>query len=403
MIDTIIIGGGIAGLIMAEYCIGKTDSVMLLEKYPNLGGRILTHRSDTIQYEIGAGRIHASHSRVHSLIKRFNLTTIPIPPDTMYHNDANPFQDLFEPIRKVLETIQPSELAKHTIAELVPPAMHPIFKMFPYYAEFRVLRADKALSLFRPNETMASAEYTVIKGGIDQLITNYVSVLAKTTVNLRTRHRVEDIRHLGELFEITGNYGKKKEAKPFVFQCKRVILATDFQSFPKFSILKNAPFMKYLESSPLIRIYAVYPVFPGEEKVWFHDIKKTVSDTKLRFCIPIDAKKGLIMISYTDGEDTNIWREKEGDELQALIQQEVKQLFPTKRIPEPTYLQKHDWKAGCTYWKKGNYDLEQTSLEAHNPIQNFYICGESINASQSWIESALESAEILQERFLSYA
>jgi len=228
-------------------------------------------------------------------------------------------------------------------------------------------------------------------------------VLAKTTVNLRTRHRVEDIRQLGELFEITGNYGKKKEAKPFSFRCKRVILATNFQSFPKFSILKNIPFMNYLESSPLIRIYAVYPVFPGEEKVWFHDIKKTVTDTKLRFCIPIDAKKGLIMISYTDGEDTNIWREKEGEELQALIQQEVKRLFPTKNIPEPTYLQKHDWKDGCTYWKKGNYNLEQTSLEAHNPIRNFYICGESINVSQSWIESALESAEILQKRFLSYA
>ena len=102
------------------------------------------------------------------------------------------------------------------------------------------------------------------------------------------------------------------------------------------------------------------------------------------------------MISYTDGDDTNIWRTLEGSELQTKIQQEVRALFPSHNIPEPTYLQKHDWKEGCTYWLPGNYDVQSTSNKSHNPSPNLYICGEAISTNQAWMEGGLESAETLK-------
>ena len=54
---------------------------------------------------------------------------------------------------------------------------------------------------------------------------------------------------------------------------------------------------------PLYRIYAVYPKNKNG-KVWFHDISNTTTNEKIKFIIPIDYKKGLILISYTDGKYT---------------------------------------------------------------------------------------------------
>jgi phytoene dehydrogenase-like protein len=404
MFDIVIIGGGIAGLTVAEQC-AKHERVLILERYPSWGGRIVTSH-EPYEYEIGAGRIHTSHLRVKKLIKRFNLKTFPISTESNFEREENDFYELFEPLRQELSKLQKRDLATNTIADLVPKAMHPIFKRFPYYAELYALRADIALDLFANSKPMGTnAEFIGIQGGIDQLTNGLVQVLNKNpNIELRTRHRVKDIKQINTnknhyLFEITGSKGKKAEAEPFTIQAKRIVIATEYRTFKDFSILKKAQFVNHLTDSPLIRIYAAYPLTELKNTAaWFHDIKKTVTNSPLRFIIPINAKTGVIMISYTDGEDTNTWREKQDDELKTAIQKEIRKLFPEKTIPEPTYIKKHDWLQGCTYWKKGDYNMDKTLLEAQNPLKNIYICGESVNRTQSWIESSLESAELLCEK-----
>lgn len=382
MIDTVIIGAGISGLTVANALKDKVESLIILERYSSCGGRIQTNRSNGVQYEIGAGRIHKDHARVMELIKRFGLDVYPISSASNYNNEPNMFLSMFRPIQSFLKTLDPTILSNHTIAELLPSEFHKILSMFPYYAEMHTLRSDIALPLFDKDQTMGSTEYYGIKGGFDQLIIGLLE-----SVNVRTRHRVEDIRRSEKGFEIIGSRGKKAEALPFLLECKRVIIATEYRSFKDFSILRESSFVKHLTDSPLIRIYAVYPIVEG--KAWFHDIPKTVTDSPLRFIIPINYESGLIMVSYTDGLDTNKWRNKEGQELINAIQNELMRVFPGRKIPEPTYLKKHDWLAGCTYWMKGTYNMK----DAINPSKNVYICGESVSKEQSWIESALKTAE----------
>ena len=55
-----------------------------------------------------------------------------------------------------------------------------------------------------------------------------------------------------------------------------------------------------IKTQPLYRIYARYPI-DKTNKVWFHDIGKVSTNLKIKYIIPIDASKGLIMISYIDG------------------------------------------------------------------------------------------------------
>ena len=45
---------------------------------------------------------------------------------------------------------------------------------------------------------------------------------------------------------------------------------------------------------PLCRIYFKF------NKCWFKDIKKSITDSKIRFFIRMNYKTGLVMISYVD-------------------------------------------------------------------------------------------------------
>jgi glycine/D-amino acid oxidase-like deaminating enzyme len=401
--DVIIVGGGIAGLTVADELARRGRDVLLLEYYPNFGGRIATFRDpDVGQYEIGAGRIFHKHKRVYDLIKKYKLHTFPISTDSYFDTAKNDFLELFTPLRRVLETLRPEILATHTIKECLPSHFHPVLEKFPYRAELDLMRADAALESFKPADPMGADggdAYVGIVEGIDALTTHIVKDAERAGATLKSRHRVNDIQRRrssrrDELFEITGMHGKKADEKPFTYHAKHVIIATCRCSLGKFSVLRGAPLLKQLATSPLLRIYAKYP--PNKSgKIWFEDIPKTVTSNPLRYVIPINPKTGLIMISYTDGDDTKHWKDLDDRALETEIQAQAKALFPEKDISKPTYLQKHYWGGGCTYWLPGKYDIETASKEAMNPSKNVYVVGESISLQQAWIEGALESAETL--------
>lgn len=401
VVDTLIIGGGLAGLSIAEYLADKTShnkhkhTVLILEQYKAWGGRALTYRDTKkdIQYEIGAGRIFHTHARVRALVDRFGLHTYPISTEQTFNGHDNPFLHVFEPIRRLLETLPIEQLETHTINELVPKELRDIFEYHPYWAEIHLLRADLALPLFAPKSTMGTQkanDYYGIVEGIDAITTHLKDAAADKGVILKNRYKVTNIqRQADDLFEITGLRGKKAEARPFKYQARRVIIATCRCGYSDLNILKGMPLMKQLATSPLMRIYAIYqpPL----------DIpKKVVTDSPLRYIIPINPKTGLIMISYTDGDDTNFWRSLEGNALEETIQTELQKLFPDTTITKPTYLKKHDWPNGCTYWLPGDYDPVEASKSAHNPEPNLYVTGESVSMTQTWMEGALESVEYLK-------
>lgn len=407
MINTVIVGGGIAGLTIAEELAKRDIPVVLLERYRAFGGRVVTNR-DPVQYEIGAGRIATTHTRVRALVDRFRLHTVPIDMHTVYRGDGetaeeeeNAFYSLFEPLRQIISALPASILRKHTIAELVISPFADILRMYPYWSEIHVLRADLALAAFAPKAPLGGrATYYGIAEGLDSITTQLAAAATRAGADLRNRHRVEDVvQQRDGRFRIVGSAGKKADARPFELYADRVIFAVDASAMRKFRLLESAPFLRHLRMCPLIRIYAIYPPAAGSDRVWFHDMHKTVTPSPLRYVIPIDYAKGLIMISYTDGDDCAYWRDLEGDALRTSIGRHVHALWGT-HIPEPTYLEKHVWNDGTTYWCPGEYDLDATISSAHNPIKNVYVCGESISRNQAWIEGALESAEELLPRLL---
>jgi monoamine oxidase len=151
--------------------------------------------------------------------------------------------------------------------------------------------------------------------------------------------------------------------------------------FPK---LKN--YTRFLYEAPLLRIYAKY------KTPWFKDLHRITTNNILRQIIPIG--DGIIMVSYTDGKDTEpfIPLLKKEKELIHLIQTNLSLLFPEHTIPYPEYIVPYFWEVGTHAWKPGA-NSDRMYEEVIHPYENVYVCGEAYSKHQAWMEGALNMAQ----------
>jgi hypothetical protein len=408
--DMVIVGAGAAGLrvgihVMKQY---PTIRCCLLEKYNYVGGRIVTFRNKLpsvghVQWENGAGRISTSHRRVLALIQQYGLHTVPLSKDIAFLSVHQPelrpnsFYRLHSMYFTLLKQLAPSVLATHTLYELlvqmigVTSTRHLVIS-FPYYSEIYVLRADLALAAFDA-EMNSNHGFVVCTEGF-QSITNamfhefqkrggvFIPDMEVTSIHSLDDHSIQLIAK------------KSNCLQPIVG--KTVVLAlhsTALRSIQGISL----PVLRHLEMPPLLRIYAIYPKQHG--KVWFDGLPNIVTDSTLRYLIPYHVKKGIIMISYTEGPDAEFWKKMSLKQVKPRIASELARLFPKLTIPPPLFIKMHPWTNGCSYWKPGHYDPAQESRQSLHPLRthipSLFVCSESFSIRQSWMESALEQADAL--------
>lgn len=405
---TIVVGGGIAGLVTAERLAAAGDTVTILEKYDYFGGRVLTAKSGV---EIGAGRIHDAHVRVAALVERFGLHIRHHSPrsDWMplatHKHTKNTFADVWGAHVDIFRRLPRHILATHTVRELAGLVLgrertEHLLEQFPYRDETEHLRADIALNIYREagNVWTPGGFYSVAEG-LSAIVRGLVVGLTAAGVTLRSSMEVTDVTRTQR-----GRYAVfvKSRERPFV--ADRVVLALHATALKHLPVMRPFWPLRYLEMTRLIRIYAQYPVSPSAP-AWFADLSRIITDSPLRYIIPIDASKGIIMVSYTNARDTEAWWGLKGQALTAAIQRELRRLFQDRTIPEPTWLRTYEWHEGCTSWMPGMYDPAAASIAALQPFPDrmpgLYMCGESFSVTkQAWIEGALEHAEELWNRHL---
>jgi monoamine oxidase len=425
--DLIIVGAGAAGLRVGIEALKQNPSLRccLLEKYNYVGGRIVTYRKDIpsigkVQWENGAGRISRSHHRVHSLLRHYGLHTVPIGGDTRFLSKEtheitrNAFYDLHHMYLAPLRLLPKEDLATHTIEQLLVKTMGyrkalDLIIQFPYYSEMHVLRADLALDAF--DTDMSSNEgFSVCIEGYQALTDHMLTDFLKRGGVLVQNFEATGVRD-GDGVQVIGKEkGCRKGGKTVdrVMHANAVVLALHSYALHSIKGIKM-PVLRHLDMPPLLRIYAVFPKRGG--KVWFDDLPKIVTDSRLRYIIPYDPKKGIIMISYTEGPDADFWMRMRPKDVERRLYSEVQQLFPDRTIPPPLFVKMHPWTEGCTYWKPGTYDPHEESARSLHPmprdLPHLFVCSESFSIHQSWVESAVEQADQLvqlpafQERIMS--
>jgi len=398
--DYIIVGAGIAGLHCALR-ISKAfpkATIAITEMYNYTGGRMFTfHQSNpSLAWESGAGRIHESHVFTKSYIKDYGLTLLPISEQSQWISEdtANPSKDIWPSLSDIfttaLENLHPTILATHTVEDILQSNF--LTQRFPYKSELSTMRADLAMKSLR--ETMGSSEgFYVVKEGFTSLANKMKAELTKRKVVFYYNYKLVSIDAKGGLYF--------KGESPM--KGKKIILAIPSEALKSITQFHNLPALKHITMKPLLRTYGVFP-----SKAWFQGIPRTITDSPLRHIIPIDSKKGIIMTSYTDAEDTKPWLrilESKGETaLQNAIMNKTRELFPELTIPNPIFFKAHHWKHGCSYWLPGLYDVKEQSTKLMNPLPaaypNVYVCGESYSLKQAWIEGAIEHAEEMLEKYI---
>jgi hypothetical protein len=180
-----------------------------------------------------------------------------------------------------------------------------------------------------------------------------------------------------------------------VFHAHMGILAVHRNALALMKGVHQLPVLQKLRMEPLFRMYAIFPVTNGVS--WFSDLDKMVTPGRIRYIIPIHPAKGIVMISYTDGNDARYWMKESN--LPNKVMAEIRRLFSDRTIPDPLFFKLHPWKSGCTYWLPGEYDVEKESYASLHPLPNeipaLFLCGESFAVHQAWMESALHQADHL--------
>lgn len=391
---TIVVGAGIAGLWIAEQLALRGDRVTVLEKADYLGGRILTSR---LGFEIGAGRIATNHIRVMALAKRFGLTTFPLPSGELWKGLAdkemgprpNDFDEtwgaltrLFAPLTLGKTTLR--QLAEQTVGTAMADS---ILLRFGFRAETDVLRADLALRAFH-DEMGPTAKFVGIKGGLSQLTAGLADACKAAGVTIQLNTTVKNVTG-SDTFTVHTTAGP--------LRADRVIFALPSEALKKIPQTRELPLLRHLKMEPLTRIYAKFATaWPFPTKI--------VTDSPLRFIIPIISELGLVMISYTESQDTKHFKGISGLMLAAAIHKELARLFPTDNIPLILWVHAYEWSEGCSYWipTPGTYSPAQESKEALQPFpgRRLHLCGESFSLRQAWMEGALEHAQALLDTLI---
>jgi len=407
--DFIIVGTGLAGLHCAMKLSQKypKKKILLLESYTSPGGRVATvHKSlkkeshKEIHWEAGAGRIATSHPLISSYCDRYKLTRFPISNESLYADanglHTNVWHTIVTVIKSLLTKVPKESLGYYTVEEILrkylqKEVVDDFLSYFPYRSEMITMRADLAFSKeFSKGETFYG-----IKEGLSAITDGMLNEILGRGVTVLYEHKVTGVNSTKTFpMELTVRtpLGLK------MFKAQKIIFAVHANALRKIHPFSRYPILNHLAMTPLYRIYSIFPKV--NKKVWFEGMPRIVTRNPLRHIIPIRAESGLIMTSYTDADDTEVWHafSKNKDALNKELVNQLQILFPSKTIPMPTHTSTHYWEDGCTYWKPGSYDPGKESRAIMRPLTNLpdvYVCGESYSLKQAWMEGALEHADAL--------
>ena len=102
----------------------------------------------------------------------------------------------------------------------------------------------------------------------------------------------------------------------------------------KISILDSLkPQLESLQCKPYIEyMHLSQKKDKATGKVWWHElIPRTITDSVIKYIIPINPNDGSIMISYTDGPNAQYWHSVPDNKLVSFLHKEVKRCYPRVR------------------------------------------------------------------------
>ena len=431
--DTVIVGGGIAGLYTAHLLQKRKPNhkFIILEKEKYLGGRLLTYSDKYMTVEKGGARFSENHHLLLDLLREMELDkkVVEASPDAFYspadgtpilYNSVfdfddrpiNPLAKLFDlfteayinsptPIAPLLTRVilaskleTKANLISQTFTDFAKDVLSTdeiqhIHDAFGYSTELVEMNAYDCVALLE-NGLNPRQKFFVLAGGLTQLINKMVSTINRGERRVFTGYEVLSATYDQNHFVI--------KTKTRTYRSINCVFAVPKQGLEKLALFK--PIYKelgYIGCFPLCRIYCKFDM-NNRENAWIRNLPKITTNNNLRIIIPINPQSGVIMASYTDHKYADFWLRLFKSEGVKGVNKELVKLYKETlgiEIPFPISTKVFHWGCGVGYWGKGadSAELEKMFLQ---PFKNtpLYICGEHYSAdSQQWIEGGLATAE----------
>jgi NAD(P)-binding Rossmann-like domain len=454
--DITIIGGGMTGLYLLYQIVRKRMGITqkdlspitigLYEKNDYFGGRIYTERvkvtrdgkPTSYKFECGAARFCEKHHLFIQLLQELELYTpenigrstavVKFVPSAGYREGspeaAAAKKSPYVYVNKVIHYAREkgdytdtgrivksgSKIMNYSFIEyalkyriLSGAEVKYLCDSFGYVGEIEAMNAFNAIHMFS-TDLNQRYKYFSLRGGLDQIPKKMIQFIHQ---NKRTKDRI--VIHRGALIEkISWDSGakifglkvlmdkmKKETGKSVEFQSREVYCAIQRSSLlrlPIFHPIRDE--LRAVDPKPLCRVYMV---FDKEHSGWIAGLGKITSNNRCRYLIPLDAKKGSVMISYTDSRFANAVYaayQKLGEKgFNRWIVSTWEKVMGIK-IGMPIYTRVCYWKEGVAMWKPGYNSLEISAKMRNRPLGPdvpIHVIGENYSLNQAWIEGGLSS------------
>jgi len=208
-------------------------------------------------------------------------------------------------------------------------------------------------------------------------------------------HKIKNNNNNDLIYEILTQYNS--------YFSHKVIVATTIHSlknlFPKHTIYNE------IKGQPFLRIYGKFST-SSKELMKMYVPYQTLVPGPLHKIIPIDLKKGIFMIAYTDNKGA-LYLKKYLENInenrlffERLLEQSLGIPNNSLKLLE---IKGFYWPIGTHYYiPLINYKSRQMFLEeAQHPDPNILVVGEVVSINQGWTEGALESVnKVLNKKWI---
>jgi hypothetical protein len=397
--DIIIIGSGMSGLYSAYYIKQNFPNIsfIILEKFKKewIGGRTSNSTFYGTQIVTGAGIGRRDTNPL--LIQLMNEIHVPFKP---FHSIMD-YSQLFSPldIVKVLKQLK-QEYKKH-------PELHnKTFKQFfiqlfgeKMYKQFLISSGYTDFENADLYETIYNYGMDDNMGGWDGLHIQWKQIVDKLYHIIGKHHfkfscDVVKINRINKenpcLFEIITKNGD-------VFNSNKVIIATTISSIQKLVSVNNTLYQQ-IHGQPFLRLYGKFNKKSSEimKKYVPH---YTLVPGPLQKIIPMNSKKGVYMIAYSDNSNAIILKDHLDNtpENRKLYCQLIEKSLG---IPDNSLsliaIKDYYWPIGTHYYEplpKEFSNRAQFLDKVQHPEKGMLIVGEAVSTYQGWVEGALESVK----------
>ena len=125
--------------------------------------------------------------------------------------------------------------------------------------------------------------------------------------------------------------------------------------------------------------------------------RTAITEFPLQKIIEMDRDRCIYMISYSDNEAADFWKNNK-KEMNAIVEQQIIDLFGRRNARSVLKSKLVFWDCGTHYFKpldpRCKSRDEFLSMVQH-PLENLYVVGEAFSRNQGWCEGALESVEAI--------